>query len=193
MDKITGGNIYVTLAKKEVYGYVDIDMIAGPSEIVVVADKSANPRYVAADLLSQAEHDPLATSILITDNEELFKGIESELKKQIALLPKEAIAREALRDYGAIIFVDSIEQGIELANEIAPEHLELAIENPFEHLGRVRNAGSIFLGHYAPEPLGDYMAGQPHPAYQWKRQVLFTPFRRRFYKKSSLISFSRKP
>ncbi len=193
VDKITGpGNIYVTLAKKEVYGYVDIDMIAGPSEIVVVADKSANTRFVAADLLSQAEHDPLATSILITDKEELFKGIEAELKKQIALLPKESIAREALRNYGAIIIVDNIEQGIELANEIAPEHLELAIENPFEQLGRVRNAGSIFLGHYAPEPLGDYMAGPNHILPTSGSARFFSPLSvDDFIKKSSLISFSR--
>ena len=157
---------------------------------MVVADKSANTRFVAADLLSQAEHDPLATSILITDKEELFKGIEAELKKQIALLPKESIAREALRNYGAIIIVDNIEQGIELANEIAPEHLELAIENPFEQLGRVRNAGSIFLGHYAPEPLGDYMAGPNHILPTSGSARFFSPLSvDDFIKKSSLNPF----
>lgn len=194
VDKITGpGNIYVTLAKKEVYGYVDIDMIAGPSEVVVVADSSANPTFVAADLLSQAEHDPLATAILITDDYELFKAVALELEKQANALPKQDIVRSSLKDFGAIILVDSIEQGIQLANEIAPEHLELAIQNPFDQLGKVRNAGSIFLGHYSPEPLGDYMAGPNHTLPTSGSARFFSPLSvDDFVKKSSVISFSKK-
>lgn len=194
VDKITGpGNIYVTLAKKEVYGYVDIDMIAGPSELVVIADRSANPSFVAADLLSQAEHDPLATSILITDDDELSRKVGQEIEKQAATLPKVDIIRSSLKDFGAIILVDTIEGGIDLANEIAPEHLELAIENPFERLGKIKNAGSIFLGHYSPEPLGDYMAGPNHILPTSGSARFFSPLSvDDFIKKSSITSFSKK-
>ena len=194
VDKITGpGNIYVTLAKKEVYGYVDIDMIAGPSEVVVVADSSANKAYVAADLLSQAEHDPLATSILITNDDELSRAVGQEIEKQASTLPKLDIIRRSLKDFGAIILVETIEQGIELVNEIAPEHLELAIQNPFEQLGKIKNAGSIFLGHYSPEPLGDYMAGPNHILPTSGSARFFSPLSvEDFIKKSSVISFSKK-
>ncbi|HZJ57766.1 MAG TPA: histidinol dehydrogenase [Clostridia bacterium] len=193
VDKITGpGNIYVTLAKKEVYGYVDIDMIAGPSEVVVIADSSANREYVAADLLSQAEHDPLATSVLITDNIDLYNNIGCEIERQAKTLPKLDIVEESLSNFGAIILVDNIELAIELSNYIAPEHLELAIENPFEKLGKVKNAGSIFLGHYSPEPLGDYMAGPNHILPTSGSARYFSPLSvDDFIKKSSILSFSK--
>jgi histidinol dehydrogenase len=194
VDKITGpGNIYVTLAKKEVYGYVDIDMIAGPSEVVVLADSSADPVYVAADLLSQAEHDPLAISILITDDYRLAQETIEEIKKQVATLPKADIIRDSLKNNGGIVLVDSINQGLNLVNGIAPEHLELAVENPLGLLGKIKHAGSIFLGNYSPEALGDYMAGPNH--------ILPTSGSARFFsslsvddfiKKSSFISYSRK-
>ena len=194
VDKITGpGNIYVTLAKKEVYGYVGIDMIAGPSEVVVVADESANPKYIAADLLSQAEHDPLATAILITDSLELAEDVGEEIKKQAVKLSKFEIIKSSLRDYGAIILVDNLDVGIKLANHIAPEHLELAVDNPFDLLGRVKHAGSIFLGHYSPEPLGDYMAGPNHILPTSGSAKFFSPLSvDDFIKKSSFISFSQK-
>ncbi len=193
VDKITGpGNIYVTLAKKQVYGYVDIDMIAGPSEIVIVADRSANPVYVAADLLSQAEHDPLATSILITDSYELAEMTKQEIKKQAATLPKYDIVQRSLEDYGAIIIVDNIEQGVELSNEIAPEHFELAVQNPFDFLGKIKHAGSIFLGHYTPEPLGDYMAGPNHILPTSGSARFFSPLSvDDFIKKSSFLFYSK--
>jgi len=193
VDKITGpGNIYVTLAKKQVYGYVDIDMIAGPSEVVIVADSSASPGYVAADLLSQAEHDPLATSILITDSYELAEMIKQEVEKQAATLPKYDIVRRSLKDYGAMIIVDNIEQGIELSNEIAPEHLELAVQEPFNLLGKVKHAGSIFLGNFTPEPLGDYMAGPNHILPTSGSARYFSPLSvDDFIKKSSFLFYSK--
>jgi len=156
------GNIYVTLAKKIVAGTVGIDMIAGPSEILVVADKTANPEYIAADLLSQAEHDPLASSILITDSKEIAELTQKEVSKQLVELAREKIVRRSLSDYGGIMVVPDIDSAIELANRIAPEHLELQIDNPFEYLGRIRNAGAVFLGSHTPESVGDYMAGPNH-------------------------------
>ena len=163
VDKIVGpGNRYVAEAKKQVFGLVDIDMIAGPSEILIVADDTCNPRFVAADLLSQAEHDKLASAILLTDSKTLAQAVTAELEMQIPLLERREIAGYSIENYGAIVLVDSIEQAIEVANAIAPEHLELCLDNPFDYLNRVRNAGSVFLGKYCPEPLGDYFAGPNH-------------------------------
>jgi len=162
-DKIVGpGNIFVALAKKQVFGTVDIDMIAGPSEILVVADNSAEPALVAADLLSQAEHDKLASAVLVTDSRRLASEVSVELEKQIPMLERSEIARCSIDTNGKIIVVDSVDRAIEIANEIAPEHLELYVEDPFSKLDKVRNAGSVFLGKYSPEPLGDYFAGPNH-------------------------------
>ncbi len=161
--KIVGpGNIYVAMAKKMVFGQVAIDMIAGPSEVMVVADESANPAWVAADLLSQAEHDKLAMAILVTDSETLAEAVKEELEKQTPLLPRCEIAEASLRNYGRILVTESLDQAFEVANEIAPEHLELAVENPLDLVSKVRNAGSVFLGHFTTEPLGDYLAGPNH-------------------------------
>jgi len=161
--KIVGpGNIYVAMAKKMVYGQVAIDMIAGPSEVMVVADETADPAWVAADLLSQAEHDKLAMAILATNSETLAYGVLEELKKQTPALPRCEIAQASLDNYGRIFVTESLEQALEVANEIAPEHLELAVERPFDLLSKVRNAGSVFMGHYTTEPLGDYLSGPNH-------------------------------
>lgn len=163
VDKIVGpGNIFVALAKKAVFGRVSIDMIAGPSEILVLADDTANPAYVAADLLSQAEHDKLATAVLVTNSHTLAVSVQTELERQLALLERAEIARTSIETNGKIILVDSIEQAIEVSNLIAPEHLELAVDNPMELLPKIENAGSIFMGHYTPEPMGDYYAGPNH-------------------------------
>lgn len=163
VDKITGpGNIFVANAKREVYGYVGIDMIAGPSEVLVVADDSAPANYVAADMLSQAEHDALAQAVLITDSERLAKEVQQELPKQLAALSRSEIAGRSIDDYGTILLCDSIDDGIVAANMVAPEHMELMLKSPFEYLGKVKNAGAIFLGRYSPEPLGDYYAGPNH-------------------------------
>lgn len=156
------GNIYVALAKREVYGEVGIDMIAGPSEILVLADSTANAGYVAADMLSQAEHDELAMSVLITDSLRLAQDVQAELTKRTTALPKRAVAQKSLETYGSIVVVQNMEEAVALANRIAPEHLELCVGNPQKHLASVRNAGAVFLGHYAPEPLGDYYAGTNH-------------------------------
>ena len=163
VDKIVGpGNIYVALAKRALFGYVGIDMVAGPSEVLVVADDAARPDYVAADLLSQAEHDPLAAAVLVTPSTALLQAVAEELERQLDTLPKAEIARASLSSYGALIHVSDMEEALEIANEIAPEHLELAVAEPLAWLGKVRNAGAVFLGHYAPEPLGDYFAGPNH-------------------------------
>lgn len=162
-DKIVGpGNIFVATAKKLCYGVVDIDMIAGPSEILIVADKNANPKYIAADLMSQAEHDKLASAILITTSKELVKNVDEELKRQVEDLPRKDIIKSSLDNYGGAVIVDSIKEGINLSNKIAPEHLEVLVDNPLEQLPNIKNAGSIFLGEYTPEPLGDYMSGTNH-------------------------------
>ncbi len=163
VDKIVGpGNAFVAEAKKQVFGTVAIDMIAGPSEILVIADGSCSPKYVAADLLSQAEHDKNASAVLVTDSEELAKNVADELEIQLKALPREEIARVSIDNNGKIIIADSITQAVEVANEIAPEHLEICVDNPFDYLGLVRNAGSGFLGKNCPEALGDYMAGPNH-------------------------------
>jgi histidinol dehydrogenase len=163
VDVIVGpGNLYVTLAKKIVAGTVGIDMVAGPSEILVVADKSADPRYVAADLLAQAEHDVLASAVLITDSRETAAGVVQALDTQLQVLERREIAAASLADYGAILVVDDLDVAVELANRIAPEHLELQVQEPFAYLGRVRNAGAVFLGAHTPEPVGDYVAGPNH-------------------------------
>ena len=163
VDKIVGpGNIYVATAKRKVFGKVGIDMIAGPSEILVLADGGANPAWVAADLLSQAEHDKLATPVLVTDSEALAEAVQAELERQIPLLPRAAIARESVDTNGKIVVTDDLAKAIEAANLIAPEHLEICTEDPFAVLGSIKNAGSIFLGRNVPEALGDYFAGPNH-------------------------------
>lgn len=163
VDKIVGpGNAFVAEAKKQVFGMVSIDMIAGPSEILVIADGRSNPVHVAADLLSQAEHDKLASAVLVTDSEGLAKEVREELERQLPLLPREEIARASINHNGKIIVAENLMQGIEIANEIAPEHLELMVDDPFAYLDAVKNAGSIFLGRSCPEALGDYFAGPNH-------------------------------
>ncbi|HCS75025.1 MAG TPA: histidinol dehydrogenase, partial [Clostridiales bacterium] len=193
VDKIVGpGNIYVALAKKEVYGHVDIDMIAGPSEVLIIADESARPFHIAADLMSQAEHDLMASSILITDSDELIYAVMQELEVQIEKLTLKDTIRSSLKDYGACILVDSIGEAIKLSNTIAPEHLELAVENPMDRLGQIKHAGAIFLGHYSPEPVGDYMAGPNHVLPTSGTARFFSPLGvEDFVKKSSIISFGR--
>ena len=163
VDKITGpGNIFVAAAKKLVFGKVDIDMIAGPSEILVIADEGADPSYVAADLLSQAEHDPLASAVLLTTSRSLLGKVNAELERQCALLPKKEIAEASIRDYGHAVVCDSIDECIDFANAIAPEHLELCIADPMAYLSGVKNAGSVFMGYYTCESIGDYFGGTNH-------------------------------
>lgn len=185
VDKITGpGNIFVTLAKKAVYGHTDIDMLAGPSEILIVADNTADPSYVAADMLSQAEHDVLASSILLTDSAELAKAVSKEVAKQLAALPRQEIASQAIADNGLIIVTPTILDAVELANIAAPEHLELLTADPWKLLPYVRHAGAIFMGAYSPEPLGDYFAGPNH--------VLPTGGTARFYSVLNVETFMKK-
>lgn len=163
VDKIVGpGNAFVAEAKKQVYGKVSIDMIAGPSEILIVADGTCSPEVVAADMLSQAEHDKYATAVLVTDSKKLAEAVPAELERQLAVLPREEIARASIDNNGKIILADDIETAIEIANRIAPEHLEVSVENPFDYLSQIRNAGSVFLGKNCPEALGDYFAGPNH-------------------------------
>ena len=164
VDKIVGpGNAYVAEAKKQVFGKVSIDMIAGPSEILVVADSTSNPKFVAADLLSQAEHDKMASAVLVTDSEELAKKVSDELEQQIPLLPRKEIARASIDNNGKIIVAkDNLSLAIDIANEISPEHLELCVDNPFDYLDKIKHAGSVFMGKYCPEALGDYFAGPNH-------------------------------
>ncbi len=163
VDKIVGpGNAYVAEAKRQVYGTVSIDMIAGPSEILIVADGKTNPRCAAADLLSQAEHDKMASAVLVTDSEELALAVQTELERQIPLLSREDIARASIDDNGKIVLTPDMSTAIEIANAIAPEHLELCVDNPFDYLDRIRHAGSIFMGRHCPEALGDYFAGPNH-------------------------------
>ncbi|MCK8818180.1 histidinol dehydrogenase [Natroniella sulfidigena] len=193
VDKIVGpGNIYVTLAKKLAFGYVDIDMLAGPSEVLVLADETANPRFVAADLLSQAEHDPMASAILVTTSEQLAEQVEQELSKQLKELSRAGIAGEALENYGAIIIAQNLAEAIELTNQFAPEHLEVAVDDPFAILGRLKNAGAIFLGEYAAEPVGDYIAGPNHVLPTGGSARFYSPLNvDDFIKKSSIISYSK--
>ena len=162
-DKIVGpGNVFVATAKRMLYGLVDIDMIAGPSEILVLADGTCNPKFVAADLLSQAEHDRLASAVLVTDSEELAFAVRDEIEAQLRTLPREEIARASIEANGKIIVARNLDEGIEIANEIAPEHLEVCVDEPFRYLDKIKNAGSIFLGKNTPEALGDYLAGTNH-------------------------------
>ena len=185
VDKIVGpGNIFVATAKKLLYGTVDIDMIAGPSEILIVADKTANPAFLAADLMSQAEHDVLASAILLTDCEQLADAVKEELSKQVQALSRKDIIEKSLRGFGAVIVCKSLDDAVGFANELAPEHLEVCTENPMEYIGRLDNAGSVFLGHYSPEPLGDYFAGPNH--------VLPTSGTARFFSPLSVDSFIKK-
>ena len=185
VDKIVGpGNIYVATAKRMVYGEVDIDMIAGPSDVLIVADHSANPHWIAADLLAQAEHDTLAQAILVTTEETLIEKVQSELEQQLAVLPRKEIAGAAIENTGKIILVKDLEEAISIANQIAPEHLELSVSEPFALLGKVENAGSVFLGHHTPEVLGDYFAGPNH--------TLPTEGTARFYSPLSVDDFIKK-
>lgn len=192
VDKIVGpGNIFVAIAKRNVFGLVDIDMIAGPSEILVLADETGDASFIAADLMSQAEHDKLASAILVTTSKELALKVQSEIEKQIENLSRKEIIEEALKSFGIIFVVKSVEEGIELANEIAPEHFELVVKDPFLYLGKIKNAGSIFLGSYSPEPLGDYMAGPNHVLPTSGSARFFSPLSvDSFIKKSSYIYYS---
>lgn len=191
--KITGpGNLYVTLAKQQVYGRVDIDMLAGPSEVLVVAEAGANPRFIAADLLSQAEHDEMAAAVLITPDSALALAVRDELERQLAELGRRETAAASLRDYGAIIITGSIEEAIELANEYAPEHLELMLADPFSRLGSIKAAGAVFLGQYSPEPVGDYLAGPNHVLPTGGTARFYSPLGvDAFIKKTSVISYTR--
>ena len=194
VDKIVGpGNIFVATAKRSVFGLVDIDMIAGPSEILIISDESGDAKFIAADLMSQAEHDKLASSILVTTSKELAVKVQAELKLQIEALSRKEIIEASLRDFGLIILVDTISEAIEMGNKIAPEHLELIVNNPFEYLGEIKNAGSIFMGSYSPEPLGDYMAGPNHVLPTSGSARFFSPLSvDDFIKKSSYIYYSEK-
>lgn len=191
--KIVGpGNIYVAMAKKMVYGEVSIDMIAGPSEVLIIADDSADPVHVAADLLSQAEHDKLAASILVTTSKELAKNVAEQLEIQLKELEREEIARTSIENQGRIIITKTIDEAIKISNEIAPEHLELAVSNPFELLTKIKNAGSIFMGHNTPEPLGDYLAGPNHTLPTSGTAKFSSPLSvDDFIKKSSFIYYSK--
>ena len=193
VDKIVGpGNIFVALAKKAVYGHVSIDSIAGPSEILVLADETANPRYVAADLLSQAEHDEMASAILVTTSEELAKKVSDEVDGFVKVLSRSEIIQKSLDAYGYILVAKDMEEAIDTANEIASEHLEIVTKNPFDTMTRIRNAGAIFLGEYSSEPLGDYFAGPNHVLPTNGTAKFFSPLSvDDFIKKSSLISYSR--
>ena len=185
VDKIVGpGNIFVATAKKLLYGVVDIDMIAGPSEILIIADETAKPDFLAADLMSQAEHDKLASSILLTNSKTLAENVKAELKVQCEKLERKDIIKESLKNYGAVIVCSDMAQAVEFANELAPEHLEVCCENPMEYVGKLDNAGSVFLGNYSPEPLGDYFAGPNH--------VLPTSGTARFFSPLSVDSFVKK-
>lgn len=193
VDKIVGpGNIFVALAKKAVFGFVSIDSIAGPSEILVLADETANPRYVAADLLSQAEHDEMASAILVTTSEELAMKVSEEVDSFVKVLSRKEILEKSLENYGYILVTDSMKDAIDVANEIASEHLEIVTKNPFDTMTRIKNAGAIFLGEYSSEPLGDYFAGPNHVLPTNGTAKFFSPLGiDDFIKKSSIISYSR--
>ncbi len=193
VNKITGpGNIFVTLAKKEVFGHCDIDMLAGPSEILIIADENANPVYAAADMLSQAEHDPLACSIVITTDKILAEKISAEVEKQLASLPRREIAEASINSNGLIIVAQDLNAAIEFANISAPEHLELLTDSPFNLLPKIKNAGAVFLGAYSPEPLGDYLAGPNHVLPTGGTAKFFSVLNvETFLKRTSLISYTR--
>ena len=192
VDKIVGpGNIYVALAKKAVFGYVSIDSVAGPSEIMVIADETANPRFVAADLLSQAEHDEMASAILVTTSEELAKKVSAQIDEFLKELSRSEIISKSLENYGYILVADSIDEAIEVANDIASEHLEIVTKDPFNVMTKIKNAGAIFLGEYSSEPLGDYFAGPNHVLPTNGTAKFFSPLSvDDFIKKSSIISYS---
>jgi histidinol dehydrogenase len=191
--KITGpGNIYVALAKKQVYGMVDIDMIAGPSEILIIADDTANPKYIAADLLSQAEHDELASSILVTPSEKLAEAVSKEVDIQLAELSKKEIAEKSLENYGRIIITKDLDEAVDMANDIATEHLELMVAEPFLYVNSIKNAGAIFVGENTPEPLGDYYAGPNHTLPTNGTSKFSSPLSvDDFIKKTSVIYYSK--
>lgn len=193
VDKICGpGNIYVALAKRAVFGAVDIDSIAGPSEIVVLADDSADPRFIAADMLSQAEHDEMASAVLVTASQGLADAVASELERQVATLPRREIAQRSLEQYGAILLVDSLDEGLDVVNKLAPEHLEVMTADPLDLLGRIETAGAIFLGPYSSEPVGDYFAGPNHILPTNGTARFSSPLNvDDFLKKSSLIRYSK--
>ena len=193
VDKIAGpGNIFVALAKKTVYGHVSIDSVAGPSEILVLADETANPRYVAADLLSQAEHDELASAILVTTNRELAEKVSAQVDEFTAVLSRREIIEKSIENYGYILLADTMEEAIDVVNDIASEHLEILTKNPFDTMTRIKNAGAIFLGEYSSEPLGDYFAGPNHVLPTNGTAKFFSPLSvDDFIKKSSVISYSR--
>lgn len=192
VDKIVGpGNIFVATAKKLLYGVVDIDMVAGPSEILIVADKTADPSFLAADLMSQAEHDKLASAILLTTSADLARATLHEIDKQIKNLERQTIIEESLENYGEIIVCENLEQAITFANELAPEHLELCVSEPLKYIGKVDNAGSVFLGNFSPEPLGDYFAGPNHVLPTSGTARFFSPLGvDSFVKKSSFIYYT---
>lgn len=193
VDKIVGpGNIFVALAKKEVFGDVDIDMIAGPSEILIIANKDSNPKFIAADLMSQAEHDKLASSILLTTSKELGEEVIRELENQMKGLERKDIIAESLNNYGKIIVCKNVDECFEIANFLAPEHLEIMLNNPMNYLGKVKNAGSVFLGEYSPEPVGDYFGGTNHVLPTSGTAKFFSPLSvQSFIKKSSFLCYTR--
>lgn len=193
VDKVVGpGNIFVATAKKLLYGTIDIDMIAGPSEILVIADSSARPEYLAADLMSQAEHDRMASAILITPDEALAQAAAAEIERQMETLSRREIIRESIDNFGAIIVCESLAEAVDFANELAPEHLEVCCENPLEYIGKLDNAGSVFLGSYSPEPLGDYFAGPNHVLPTSGTARFFSPLSvDDFIKKSSFIYYTK--
>ncbi len=192
VDKIVGpGNIFVATAKKLLFGIVDIDMVAGPSEILIVADETAEPQFLAADLMSQAEHDVLASAILLTTSQRIAEETIEELKRQMQALSRKDIIEKSLTDYGAVIVCNNLSQAIDFANELAPEHLELCVKNPVEYIGRVDNAGSVFLGNYSPESVGDYYAGPNHVLPTGGTARFFSPLSvDSFIKKSSFIYYT---
>lgn len=193
VDKIVGpGNIFVALAKKELFGKISIDSVAGPSEILVIADENANPKFVAADLLSQAEHDELASSVLLTNSKTLAEEVKEEIKTFIEKLDRKEIINKSLENYGGIIITNTIEEAIEISNEIAPEHLELAVKNPFDYVDKIINAGAMFLGNYSAESLGDYMAGPNHVLPTIHTARFFSPLSvYDFVKRTSIIYFDK--
>ena len=193
VDKVVGpGNIFVATAKKLLYGTIDIDMIAGPSEILVIADSSAKPEYLAADLMSQAEHDRMASAILITPDEALARATADEIERQMETLSRRDIIRESIDNFGSIIVCESLTEAVDFANELAPEHLEVCCENPLEYIGKLDNAGSVFLGNYSPEPLGDYFAGPNHVLPTSGTARFFSPLSvDDFIKKSSFIYYTK--
>ena len=193
VDKIVGpGNIFVALAKKELFGKISIDSVAGPSEILVIADENANPKFVAADLLSQAEHDELASSILITNSKKLAEEVQEEIKTFIEKLDRKEIINKSLENYGGIIITNTIKEAIEISNEIAPEHLELAVKNPFDYVDKIINAGAMFIGNYSAESLGDYMAGPNHVLPTIHTARFFSPLSvYDFVKRTSIIYFDK--